>query len=354
MKKKILSLILVFMLLPIASVFVACGKDKGYNLNNLNADFKNVVEENDNLKINGKQVVFDYSSHDVLNNAVASTYPYTELTKYNTVFYNLMYFTYEYIDVCSNNDALDNKDVKNQVESKLIDLKKSISDVDDSVNMLAEILNTNSTNVLQDVCLTRYENLLETYDSMFESASNFNYVLSDLYFNKILRDGNPDIASVSLDDFDANIVINRLDARIKFQIANISQSYFEINIDGGKLAESIANRHSYLDLSAYENEISLINKIFEEEVAAEKANHSKNKEKFYNLAVQAQNIQSVLNNDLNKFITACNDIHFLNVTESLVASAHEKMCVEIIKSNKELIAEYNDVLAQMINIITGV
>lgn len=344
------------MLLPIASVFVACGKDDGYNLNNLKTDFYNTVQENDNLKLDGNRIVFDYSSHEHLNNTISSTYPYTELQNYNTLFYNLMAFAYDYIEVCSNNEAIDNKEIKEELENKLKNLKKSISDVDDSVNMLAEVVNVSSNNVLENICLTRYENLLETYDAMFENAVNFNNALEELYFNQILKDGNPDVFKVFVEDFDANVVINKLDARLKYQISNLTQSYVEMCIDGGKLAEEIASTSAVVDLSKYnyQTNIDAINKLIDEQVAAEKANNTANKENFYNLAVKAQNIQSILNSDVEKFIKACNKIHYLNVVSSQTPGVHETMCVEIIEGNYHLISTYNQVLVEMLAIITGV
>ena len=63
MKRKILSLILVLMLLPLASVFVACSKEKSYNLNNLKTDFNKIDEENDNIVFKDKQILFTYSEN---------------------------------------------------------------------------------------------------------------------------------------------------------------------------------------------------------------------------------------------------------------------------------------------------
>ena len=66
MKRKILSLILVLMLLPIASVFSACGKDKGYNLNNLANDFNAIASDNNNIVLENGKFVFDYDRHNHL------------------------------------------------------------------------------------------------------------------------------------------------------------------------------------------------------------------------------------------------------------------------------------------------
>ena len=46
MKRKILSLIFVLMLIPFASVFVACGKDEKVSLADLNTQFNAIADEN--------------------------------------------------------------------------------------------------------------------------------------------------------------------------------------------------------------------------------------------------------------------------------------------------------------------
>jgi len=118
MKRKILSLILVLMLLPIASIFVACGKDKGYNLNSLNEDFNQIVATNNNIKNDNGKFVFDYSTHNNLLNIITNTNPYKQIENYNYVFYNLMDFAYNYVPICSNNTLVKDVQIRNKLQKK--------------------------------------------------------------------------------------------------------------------------------------------------------------------------------------------------------------------------------------------
>ena len=353
MKKKILSLILVLMLLPIASLFVACGKDKSYNLNALDEDFNQIVEKNNNVKNDEGKFVFDYSNHSNLETIIANTAPYNELENYNFVFYNLMSFAYDYVPMCANNHLTNNAEIKNQVKNDLSALKKSVSDVNECVNMFAEsVIMADDEEITSSVCLTKFENLIATYEDMFEKATNFNNSLSNLYFNYALKDGNPNVYSLGVENFDANIVVNKLKARIKYQISCLSQCFVEMYVDGD-LDERITNKETIFDLTQfnYKNNIEAIDKSFTEQTAAEKANHKDNKSNFYELSVQAQNIQSTIDNDINKFMTACQKIDYGMVVDSSTATALEKMCVAIIESNYNLICNYNIVLVEMLNIV---
>lgn len=358
MKKKLLSLIMVLMLLPIVALFSACGKD-GYNLNNLNTSFKEIVTENENLKQSGKGFEFDYSNHEKLNTAINDTVPYSELKDYNYVFNNLMGFTFEYIEVCSDNKVTDNVELKNEIERNLKDLKTSIHDVNECVNMLAEIINaTNGNNLFEKVCLDRYKNLLKTYDSLFESAIRFNDSLTKLYFNHVLKDGNPNVyekvgAEFDTAKFDANVVVNKINSRIKFQVANLTKNYLETYVLGGQLAENIADIKAVFNLNYknYQSNVTKISKQINETIAIERLNTNEKLEAFYNLSVQAYNIQETINNDQSKYDYACNLICYVEVAKKEHPTANELMCLSIIQANQDLINNYNTVLANMLGIL---
>ena len=329
------------MLLPIASLFSACGNSDGYNLNKLDNDFNQIVETNNNLVNNDGKFEFDYSSHEKLENIIENYEPYKQLNSYNYVFYNIMAFAYEYVPTCANNISTKNSQIKDQVQSDLKALKKSIGDVNNCVNIFAEmVIVASADQITSPACLTRYENLLDAYNVMLEDATNFNNSLSNLYFNNILKDGNPNVYSYGVDKFDANIVVNKLKARLKYQISCLSQSFVEMYVDGS-LASKIANGETSFDLGKYNyksNVEAISLKSYTEQIAAEKGNNESNKSQFYELSVQAQNIQTVLNNDRNKFVKACNSIQYSIVLNNENASAYEKTCVEIIESNYNLIS----------------
>lgn len=351
MKKKILSLILVLMLIPIASLFSACGKEKGYDLTTLDDEFFQIAEY-ENLKLQSGKVVFDYSSHGNFAEIINKTAPYKNLNNYNYVFENLMCFAVEYIDECSNNSSTDNVQIKNQVKTDLDNFKQAIKDVDVCLNSFAQEIKTFESNVKTPVCLGRFENLLKTYEIMFHSAINFNNSLTNLYFNYILKDGNPNVYAIDVTNFDANIVVSKFNSRIQYQKSLLTQSYIEMYI-GGDLAENIADEKENLLLTVfgYYEKVENLKKTFSQESAVFKANNEANKQSFYNLAVKAQNIQTTLNNDREKFINACNTIEYSQVKIASTQTPHEQMCVKIIDSNYELISVYNDILIQMLNII---
>lgn len=341
------------MLIPFASIFAACEMRNGYNLDGLQKDFNEIVKENNNVKFDEDNIVFDYSNHQEIEDIINSTEPYSTLDDYNFVFNNLMAFSCSYIDECSNNNATKNATIKNEVKENLDELSKSISDVNECFNMFAEMINVSQSNPTSNACLSRYEILIKTYESMYQSAINFTNSLSDLYYNHILKDGNPDIYSISYDKFNASVVVTKLESRIKYQLSNLSQNFVKMYISGD-FAQKIVKGEITFDLNQYNylsNVTALDKQIMSIQAATEKANHEYNKLNFYNLAIQAQNIQETLNNDRDKFVEACNTVDYKTVKTDESASYHEKMCVSIIESNHSLVSNYNNVLTQMLNIV---
>ena len=341
------------MLLPIASLFGACGKDDGYNLNNLQKDFNKIENENNNVVITDGNLTFDYSNHENINGIINSTSPYTSLKDYNYVFTNSMSFICSYIDECSNNDATKNATLKNRIKNDLDKLSLTIRDVNECFDLFAEALYGNMANPKAQPCLDRYENLIYTYQAMYVSAGNLTNSLADLYYNHVLNDGNPNVFGGGKANFNVATVVNKFESRIKLQLSNLTQCFVETYISGD-LAKKVAKSETTFSLTKYDykTNVEALNKpIKSVQTAIEKAIVNKND--FYELSVQAQNFQTTLKNDIDKFVIACNDIDYAVIKTDATASAHDKMCVSIVESYYNLVSTYNNVLVKMLNIVTN-
>ena len=128
-------------------------------------------------------------------------------------------------------------------------------------------------------------------------------------------------------------------------------------ICGGTLASDIASENSTvtLNLTTYKQNINIIklSDATTEVQMAEKANNEINKTNFYNLAIKAYNLQEILSNDASKYTTATKEISYLEVNADLKASNYEKMCVEIINGYQFVLEEYNNVLAEMVSMLSA-
>jgi len=369
--KKLFSILLIAVLfIPSMMLFSACGKNKGYDLSNLSTDFYSIADKNNNIVKVANKLKFDYSQHQIsgdtyLLETVYTVKPYTTIKDYNLVLDNVMAFVYTHIDLCSNNSIAIDSEYKSKVKSDLDAFSEAMSDTNIHVNYFAERIKQSYTDssiaITSSACLSRYQNLLDSYDNLYQTAINFSNTLSNIYFNHALKNANPNVYDIAVEDFDPNIVVNKLNSRIKYQISNLSETFVEMYINGGKLSESIVtkvgdafgsfnlNKYNYIDkVNAIDVEIdenTVLGKIRENGVL--KDSYSE----FYDLSIQAYNLQTILMNDNEKFLSASNAIDYLTAKANTDATAYDNMCVRVIEDYDYAISSYNTVLVDMIALI---
>jgi len=378
MKKKILSLILVLVFIPSIFMFAGC-KDKGYQLVNLVKDYENIGTKCENIKIDNYKVVFDYGVYTIgetkyLTECVNEIAPYTEIADYNILLDNLMGFIYENIEVCSNANIEASAEVRNNLKFQLDEFSTAVYEMDVHINHWAKIIefnynSTDKTEMTNVQCLSRFKNVLTAYNNLFQKAISFSNGLADLYYNYTLNDANPKIDNVKLADFDASIIVSKLQGRVKYEISNLSQLFVEIYVDGNDLPtdlttpiilnegeenETIVFNTFELNKTGFRyldkvNDLNLIfANNFNAEQAVERANANSNKQNFYNLAVKAYNLQNILENDNEMFVNACKKIQYSDIDSD---NAYEVQSKEVIDNYKEVVEEYYVVLASMLDII---
>jgi len=343
----------------------ACSKGGGYNLKNLSKDFYSVTEskQDDAIVKSGNKIIFHYSNYvyngqTYLTDAVNTYEVYGNLKKYNNVYENILNFTFKYVEVCSNNDVKIDKDVKNSLENRMHELHSAMNDVSLCTDLFAGILKTtdNDKKISDTTCLTRYKNLLVSYEKLFEKASMFNYELSNIYFDYLLTNSNPNINDVDAANFNADVVVYALDARTSWQISNVSSVFAEMFLIKSNMAQNIVNGTN-LNLNPiefkYSDLIQNINLNVNEEKSLEFLNKDGNesyKLQCYQVAKQLYNAQTIIYNDSDKYVTACVDVDYCNFKES-EATNKELVSVEIIKDYSILLTQYNEVLKTMLDIL---
>jgi len=378
MKKKILSLILMFLFIPNIFMFVGC-KEKGYQLVDLAKDYENIGTKCENIKVIDNKIIFDYSVHTIgeikyLTECVNEIAPYTEISDYNILFDNLMGFVYENIEVCSNANIEASVEVRNNLKFQLDEFSNAMYEMDVHINNWAKIIEFNYNVIDKDdminiQCLSRFKNVLTAYNNLFQKAISFSNGLSDLYYNYALNEANPRIDNVKFQDFNSSVIISKLQGRTKYEISNLTQLFVEIYVDGNNLPTKLTTpiilnegeENQTIIFNTFElnktgfrylDKVNNLNRIFADtynaEQAVEKANASSNKQNFYNLAVKAYNLQNILENDNEMFVNACKKIQYSDIDND---NAYEVQSKEIVDNYKKVVEEYYGVLTDMLNII---
>ena len=364
MKKRFLSLLLVLFLLPSIFLFGGCGEE-GYKLTNLEADYKKMVSNCDNITMQDNKIVFDYTNHKLGNQEylveAINVAPYNQINNYNALFDNLMGFVYEYVDVCSNKNIDASNEIKNNLKQDLDNLSIAINDVDAYINQWAELIQFHyNDDITNEQCVARFKTLLASYNNLYQSAINFSNAVADLYYNYALNDSNPRIDNIELDKFDASVIISKLQGRVKYQVSNLSQVFVEKYIDGQDLETVITTKDEEygfvgvldLNISAYLDKVNSIERVFgagfDAETAVTIANGASKKQDFYDYAIQAYNMQNILDNDNSMFISACNKVAYGKANLEFDDQAKYK---EIIDDYNAVVNNYNSVLVSMIDLL---
>ena len=365
--KKILCLLLVLFLIPTAFVFSACKEDDSYKIANLKTDVLGLADKYAVLVVENENLKFDYSIYKQedkakLADCVKNVEPYKNLERYNQVFYNLMDFSFDYVGACSNENFELSADYRNNIKTKLDALESSIKVVDVNTRALAEILH-GSEDVTNQIYIERLDTVLTSYNRLFETGAEFNNAVADLYFNKILINSNPNIGLISQDKFETSVVINTLDARSKNAISLLTQNYIEMYVSKSTLVDELMKKDAggnfgTLDLTinsygATVNKLRVLDLTKAENLqkAIETSSNQANKETFYQKAIQAYQIQEMVQNDRNSYEKACLDIEYLKVKNDEKANNYEKTCVKVIDNYSYITNQYAGTLAELIAII---
>ena len=363
MKRFCLSLLICVMMLCASTVFSACGKDKAYNLANLEKDFVDIVNKyeyvdldtQNNLVFNYDKFVFNSNHYFTEANKTA---PYNNLTEvYNPMVKNSMAFISTHIGVCKNAKNI-NGDLRNQIKSELDEFDNALSKTNSYIINVADILRLRfNQDITTEPCLIRLGNLFATYDELYESIFNLSRSMSDLYFNHMIENSNPNYSLKPIGNFDCGDVLKTLKSRINNQIVNLTEVYVEQNVKGSELYKTLtaSNEGEFnkpgTALNIYMENVDLLDTNFSSDLGETLNFDAEIKQSFYEASISLYNTQASLDNIYNSYRTACNDIVYFQIKDNPNASTHEKMCKKIIDDRVALIEENNLALNKILEII---
>lgn len=365
MKKKWLSLILAILLMPCISLFSACDDKESYELKNLSTDYTQLAEGLNYISVKNNLIEFDYSN-EYLQQAFEME-PFVKIESfYNPLFTNAMNFAYGYVDILSKDSIKADADIRNDIKSDLDRMKISLTKMDASIDSLIDGVNAEISGgngeLTSKLCMINLSNVFHCYEDAIESALVLNEDMADLYYTYAISNSNPNYYDIKIADFDASEVILNVKSRQRLQVVNITRLFVEMNIDGAELANKFTGRYMdeivFADLPAgyeeYKNDVFNVSLGIESSRAETINNITEYKEKLRSLAVELYNVQSVMNNDFDKFRLAIDEIEYVRVVDDANSTVREKACAGLIEEYNHLADEYNSVLAKLIGFIQSV
>ena len=355
--------------------FSACSKKANFDMSNLKKDYETILDGCTSVSMSGGQITFDYTVYKnqqqqpYFENVINTVAPYTRLVDfYNPFLESCMSFAYNYMNVCSTSTIKVAKDTKNRIDTDLNALKIALIAVDNNTTTLAESVMVASNEAKVDyntrICEYPYRQLFNAYNTLFEKALNFNYDISNLYFNHALSNSIADYSNVDIKQFDASKAVANLKSKTDYQVLNLTRSYYNTHIKGEGLTTTLTTKtasgfpkmdSSFDSFKAKIASVSLDSTFLENLSAKMTAINENNslKQSFYEESVNMSNIELIMKNDLSIYETALNEIVYLDTKSNPNATTYELFCVKMIEDHNYIVDEYNKVLVRIINIINN-
>lgn len=353
-KRVFVSLILCFMLVFTGAIFTACKKDAGYDLNNLNTDFTSINYVNIKYNTTYKKIEIDYSKYlldgnQYLTNEINTpTSPYSVLGKFDTLLQNSMEFTYSFMDNIAKTKNV-NTNLRNQTKRELDVLKGKLKLLDEDISVLAEKMEITLKShqpSTSTTCLDEFEILLSAYSDVLQASYNFNTSISTIYFDYCLTTAKKDYSKINLQDFSTSEGVGNLNARIKEQIVNLTQTYFEENLKSKEVFKQLKTEtsdsfNSNFNYALYITDLSKINNVISS-VTEDK------KQSLLNANIKLYNIQSILNNERDMYKKASNEIDYISVKNDINASNYDIVKAQIIEDHNTFIKHINKTITDIL------
>lgn len=366
MKKKILYLILTIIMLPSIMIFTACKENSAYNLNKLVNDYLAIGENLEYINVskntsNVFDLSFDYSESVSLSNAVEeeSSMYYNLNNFYVNILDYTIDFTNEYIAICANNDKVNNDELKNSIKTNVDKLSSALMTLDSSLGDLISYTNYYGEGQNSDInnsseCLNRLYKVFDCFDSVYKYAAKLSADLTNVYYNYILNDSNPDFTNLDINTFDATEAVSALKNRIAYLSSSLARNFVEKNVILADSSWAFRNGEAEELLSSFnefKTNIVSINRDISSFVGDTINNDAEKKSEFLKLSQQMYGIQSALDNDSTLYNSAYESINYV-ISNALVSiSAYEAECVQIINNHTAILNSYSEVVNNMIDLI---
>lgn len=352
MKKKLLCLILVFVLLPTVFLFTGCKKK--YDLSTLEQDYKNIYQSLKTIKLNENKFEVSFKDYEYLNQQVSNDVNgYMYLTNYNAMLKNMMAFADSYIsNIAKGNFEVDKKEGEN-LTKQLEELKESLVKLDTNIQDTAYYVDL-VKNPANQHCLIKLKNLFESYSEAFDDAFNFNSSLINIYFSNVEeKDYTTETDFMPL----RAIVDVKFDARLIQQIVYTTRTFVETNIQSSSFSSliSVEGSNNFGGIASYYNSyastIRTLRKTYTEQNVEYVNVDATKKANFKECVVKLSNIQAVLNNEVSYYINACNSVKYFDSLNNENASSEDKSHIELVKSFNNMNNNYNLVLGDMLTLL---
>ncbi len=332
--KKILSLILICLMLPVAGLLLSgCGSN--HDVRDFYTKYKNIANSSQNLHL-----VEATDTYNLSNNSYKIDINYSISPELSTLvedsdseYYYLKYFYQQLLDdslaplyffgePISKSSKVSDKQA-DKLFNHLSKLKKEYEDVDYYLGILITSLNVTDDPIIN---LSYLKKVYTQYEETIISASKLSAVVCDVYFNTVLSNANINYSKINyteLTDADLSAITVSTRARLYYYKSIYANIYTQLYIRNSELSEELINGSGVLPAYTPYTYIASIKSIENKSIQYLRSN----KQEIHTLMISLYNIQKNIEKAYKSFITATNKVAYLdlNATSSLAQINYGKM-----------------------------
>lgn len=324
-------------MLPIASILLsACGSEE-QELKNFYTAYTDIADDNKyltltsinddyGLNIQADKIEIDYSACPSLNKLVeTSGTPYYQIKYfYQKALDNTLSPLYFYGKSLSQSKNISKKQTK-ELYSRLEDLAEGYSSIDYYSGILISSLNSTQNSDINDINYTYLKKLFNEYETAIEQATLLSRLVSDLYFNEVLKNANLNYGTKSsyeeLTDADLSAIADSTKKRVHYYKSMYANIYNELYINENNLGEKITASNDFTPSSLTYAPYDYISNI--DSLATKDIYYLRNnKQTIYSCIVSLYQLQLQIDEDYENYEQAKQNVVYTKLNSA--SSAEEK------------------------------
>lgn len=321
--KKILSIILICLMLPVTS-FLLLGCDGDKDVRDFYKKYKNIGNATQNLHLVeiadtydlssiSYKIDIDYSKSSTLSSLVeneASEYHYLKYF-YQKLLDDSLSPVYFFGDTLSKKANVGNSKT-NLLFKRLSNLKREYDDIDYYLGILITSLNATEDELINSSYLKK---LYAQYEQAIVSACELSAIVSDIYFNNIVSNANINYSAMSyndLTDADLSTITMHTRARLYYYKSIYANIYTQLYIRNSDLSEDLINDSATLPTYTPYSYVAGLKSIENKSIQSLRGL----KQDIYTFAVSLYHIQKNIDTAYKHFIKATNKVAYLDLNEN--------------------------------------
>lgn len=343
--RKLLSLTLILLILPVSLIFVSCKDKETRSISNFYNSYLDISTSNIRLteqlldsRFNNNEnlylVKFSFSDELQLKIDGLSASPYNPYNKINS-FYDILLEDVS-APIAMYGKALNSSDVSkdetSNIYSRLDQLKSAYISTATKLGDLEATLNDPA------IASTNLKQLFASFETLIQKASNLSNLVTSVYFNNVMQDANPNYVAQQLNEINLTTLAQRTLNRKAYYISVYADIFLNVYILGNNVPEQMMLGTFSSQFEPYQNLSTVRYSTNTNELES-------NRETLVNLARSLYLIQKDFDREYQRYHDAIEKITYslVNANSSTETNGYKNIIDQFVSNNGIAYASFSTI-----------